>query len=833
MHTNTDIFDFKFVDRKVEKNIVKEFIQSEDSVLWIDGIHGVGKSYFIEKYIIPTMQSLYEYTLYINKSSNESKSYLELLVNTLSSSLPIPFESYVKKNYTLWKNIAKNVSKVFTDINIFNTQNVLINSLLDLDSIFVSVKEQNQTSPKVLDSYLEDVVLNSSAFIILDNFSYCDPESFHVIEEMLISLKDTKNIKFLVCTTTEEREKNKELNVLICEKIPHTYIPIKELGDARYFREILSSKFHMSQSLFENINDIYELCNGLPDNLRNFIRQLYIKNGIHISYEGFTIVEEKAVELIYNKSINFDPNTLNKSQMLIVQILALFHRPMSFKMLEDFITSVNDDKTQNIFVFKLISDKLFSIIETLLNSKILDIKIQMGIELLSFEHDNIFNALYNYYHQERSSANVAFIHYLLFLFIDNHKLEMEDYGLSESDVLWILAEQSYYARIDNWEEYNNKLAIQLYKENKLYCCNQVLGRFRKASIDISNNIRLFMAEVFYEIAEYQACIQSLDDLNVNALLEDEKLSYYLLYGKAVSFRSSQKALDNFLLALKLNISFEQKCILQYYCEMSFSEISGCLDKAKDIFYQFYNDKRYRDCSLFASVLRSSANLFVPQKSLKYLKEGLKIAQSKKDILEEAKIENNLGFTYTRIDNYDDAEYYFLLACNNLQNTKPFEMCYPITNLAFIYMVKQEWQKALEYIEMASIYNKTEFIPIVLKTYKMICLAKLQKLDSADVLKTELTELIKTNKISDYKMIKKIKINCAYVSNQMGDVETKERLLQDCWLLVKNTFAEKRFLNLCKSMEYKPPVTSTLVWKAEYDLYEKIDFEPWIVTFGHD
>ena len=66
MHTNTDIFDFKFVDRKVEKNIVKEFIQSEDSVLWIDGIHGVGKSYFIEKYIIPTMQSLYEYTLYIN-----------------------------------------------------------------------------------------------------------------------------------------------------------------------------------------------------------------------------------------------------------------------------------------------------------------------------------------------------------------------------------------------------------------------------------------------------------------------------------------------------------------------------------------------------------------------------------------------------------------------------------------------------------------------------------------------------------------------------------------------------------------------------------------------
>lgn len=833
MHTNTDIFDFKFVDRKIEKNIVDEFIQSEDSVLWIDGIHGVGKSYFIEKYIIPRIKSQYEYTLYINKPSNESKSYLELMVNTLSHSLSMPFESYIKKNYILWKNIAKNISKIFTDTNIFNTQNVLINSLLDLDSIFVSVKEQDQTSSKVLNSYLEDVVLNSSAFIILDNFSYCDKESFYVIEEMLISLRNTKNIKFLICTTTEEREKNQELNILICEKIPHIYIPIKKLDDAQYFKEILSDKFHMTQSLFENINDIYKLCNGLPDNLKNFIRQLYIKNGIHISYEGFTIVEEKAVELIYNKSINFDPNTLNKSQMLIVQILALFHRPMSLKMLEDFIANINDDKTQNIFVFKLISDKLFSIVETLLNSKILDIKIQMGIEVLSFEHDNIFNALYNYYHQEKSSANVAFIHYLLFLFIDTHKLQMENYGLSESDILWILAEQSYYARIDNWEEYNNKLAMQLYKENKLYSCNQVLSRFRKASIDINNNIKLLMAEVFYEIAEYKACIQSLDDLNVNSLTNTEKLSYYLLYGKAVSFSSSQKALDNFLLALKLNISFEQKCLLQYYCEMSYSEISGCIDKAKEIFYQFYNDKRHRDCRLYASVLRSSANLFVPQKSLKYLGEGLKIAQSKKDILEEAKIENNLGFTYTRIENYNKAENYFLLSCKNLQNTKPFEMCYPITNLAFIYMVNQEWKKALEYIDIASIYNKTEFIPIVLKAYKMICLAKLQELDSANELKVELMELIKINKISDYKMIKKSKINCAYVAYQIGDVETKEQLLQECWPLVKNTFAEKRFLNLCKKMEYKLPVTPTLVSEDEYDLYEKIDFEPWIVTFGHD
>lgn len=833
MYSNTDIFNFKFVDREIEKSKVDEFIQSENSVLWLDGIHGVGKSFFIEKYIIPMMQSHYEYIIYVNKPSNESKSYLEILVNDLSHSLPLPFETYISKNYKQWKNRTKNVCKILSDINIFKAEAFLINSLLDFDSLFLSIEDQNQGPSKVLDSYLEEVVLNASAFIILDNFSYCDQESFHVMEEMFISLRDKKNIRFLICTTTEERERNRELSVLICEKLSHTYIPIGKLDDVKYFKEIMSNKFQMTKTLFENIDDIYELCDGIPDNLRNFIRYLYMKNGIQISQDGFTVVEEKVIELIYNKSINFDPNSLDTSQMLIVQILALFHRPMPYKMLEDIITSINNDKIQNTFIFRLVSSKLFTIVASLISSKILEIKIHNGREILSFEHDNIFNALYNYYHQEKSSANVAFVHYLLFLFIDARKLQMADYGLSESDVMWILAEQSYCADIDKWKEYNYDLALQLYKENKLFSCNQILSRFRKSSKDIDKDLRLLMAEVFYEIAEYKACIQMLDALNVDDLTDKEKSSFYLLYGKVVSFSSSQKALDNFLEALKLNITFEQRCLLQYYCEMSYSEISGCIDKAKDIFFEFYNDKKHKESKVYDSVLRSSANIFPPQKSLDYLAEGLKNALDRSDILEEAKIYNNLGFTYTRLENYEEAKKLFFQSCRKLENSKPFEMSYPITNLAFICMVNQEWQMALDYIETAGIYNKTEFLPTVLNTYKMICLANLNNLDSAQEIEVKLIELIRNNLISDYKMVKKCKMNCAYIAYKIGDIETKEQLLRECWPLVKNTFAEKRYLKLCKKMESKPPVTTITVSNTDYDLYEKIDFEPWIVTFGHD
>lgn len=834
MHSNTEIFDFKFVDRMQEKEKSEEFLHSSNSFLWIDGVHGVGKSFFIENYIIPKMEKNFKYVVYVNKSSNESNvNYLSMLVEKLSKELPLPFERFIYNHYTKWINIAECVSKSIGAFEPLEKIGVFTNVLFNINGYFISKNKEEHSTAKVLVEYLQDIILNSSAYIILDNFSYCDKESFRVFEEMFVRLTDNQNLRFLICTTTEEREKNKELNILLCEKLPHTYILMEKFDDVKYFQKIMTNKFHMTKWLSDCMQDIYNLCGGLPDHLRNFVRQLYIDKAIKLQDDKFLIAEEKATALIYKNAIDFDPSMLQPNQKLVIQILALFGMPIPYDLMEKFIIYLNHDCPTYSFQFKLIQNRLLEITESLLQCQIITTQFYNGVEKITFKHDNIYNALYDYYHEEKNAANVAYVHHLIYLYVVNHKDELMQYNYSEIDILETLASQSFSANEDEWSEYNRKLALCYYDMNKFYQCNQVLSRFRTKSKNIDKELILLMAEVFYEIAEYQSCLQELESLDIKKLTPSEKLKYYILYGKAVSFCDSQKAVENFEAALEMEIPFEWRCRLEYYCEMSYSEIKEKLKNAQNIFFKFYNSIDYRGSSVYASVLRSSVNIFSIKEAAFYLKEGLNIAHARSDSLEEGKILNNIGFLYTRREDYKNAYRYFMSSCTKLENVKPFEMSYPLTNIAFTQMTINNWEKALDYIDTATMYNKTDFIPYVLKTYKMICLINLNKKDEALEIKEELLEDIEHRKIVDYKMLVKSKMNCAYVAYKIGDIESKENLLQDCWSLVKNTFAQNRYLNLCKKMDYHPRLPNFLECDNKYDLYEKIDFEPWVVTFGHD
>lgn len=834
MQSNTDIFDFKFVDRMQEKEMTEEFLQSSHIFLWIDGVHGVGKSFFIENYIIPKMKNNFEHVIYVNKSSNENNiNYLSMLVENMSKELPLPFELFLQKHYTKWINIAEHVSKGISEFDSLKKISVITNALLNINGFFVSRNQEEHSTAKVLLEYLQDIFFNSSAYIILDNFSYCDKESFQIFEEMFVRLKDIQNIRFLICTTTEEREKNKELNILLCEKLSHTYILMKKFDDAKYFQKIMTNKFHMTKWLIDSIEDIYNLCGGIPDNLRNFVRQLYIDKGIRLQNDKFLIAQDKATELLYKNSIDFDPSKLQPNQRLVIQILALFGMPIPYDLMEDFIKFLNQDTSTHSFQFKLIQQKLLEITESLLQCQIITTQFYNGIEKLTFKHDNIYNALYNYYHEEKNAASVGYIHHLIYLYLVNHEEQLKLYNYEEIELLEAIATQSFSANEDDWPKYNRELAMCYYNTNKFYRCNQILSRFRVKSKNIDKNLILLMAEVFYEIAEYQSCIQELEELDINKLNTEEKVKYYILYGKAISFCDSQKAVENFENALKLKMPFEMQCQVEYYCEMSYSEIKNKLENAQDIFLKFYNNNNYRNSSVYASVLRSSVNIFPKKEAALYLNEGLKIAQTRADYLEEGKILNNLGFLYTRCEDYINAYKCFMSACNKLENIKPFEMSYPLTNIVFVQMTMMRWEKALDYIDTAAMYNKTDFIPYVLKTYKMICLIKLNKIDEALEIKEQLLEDINQGKIVDYKMLIKSKMNCAYVAYKIGDIDSKEKLLQECSILVKNSSAQNRYLNLCKKMDYQPQIYDFKENDNKYDLYDKIDFEPWVVTFGHD
>ena len=116
-HNNIDIFNFKFVNRSKERNELYNFIyQKNINILWVNGVRGVGKSFFLNKCIdeLNKDNSLIYYHVNIDENEN---SYIEKILIALSKNEK-GLTRYIKNNY---KMILLDFTK-----NILNKQSYLL-----------------------------------------------------------------------------------------------------------------------------------------------------------------------------------------------------------------------------------------------------------------------------------------------------------------------------------------------------------------------------------------------------------------------------------------------------------------------------------------------------------------------------------------------------------------------------------------------------------------------------------------------------------------------------------------------------------------------------------
>ena len=97
---NTELFNFKFVDRINERKTLCTFLnhEMENNILWLNGASGVGKTYFIEKNILDNKKEN-DVVVYINKIGEATTSYIYQFINMLSESSQISFFKFIKTNY--------------------------------------------------------------------------------------------------------------------------------------------------------------------------------------------------------------------------------------------------------------------------------------------------------------------------------------------------------------------------------------------------------------------------------------------------------------------------------------------------------------------------------------------------------------------------------------------------------------------------------------------------------------------------------------------------------------------------------------------------------------
>lgn len=163
---STNLFQFPFTDRSVERGKLSDFIESEKdaNILWINGNHGIGKTFFLDNV-------LSEYTDYdIIKISVdpeiESPDYLKELVLSLQNASGIKFNKFIKANFKSILNITKNVV-----VQLLKVKNIeldeLMEAIFDSSQLFVDNKDAKQSPEKAIEKYISHVISKKKSFLSL------------------------------------------------------------------------------------------------------------------------------------------------------------------------------------------------------------------------------------------------------------------------------------------------------------------------------------------------------------------------------------------------------------------------------------------------------------------------------------------------------------------------------------------------------------------------------------------------------------------------------------------------------------------------------------------
>jgi tetratricopeptide (TPR) repeat protein len=821
------ILDFDFVDRSDERKQIDEFsLQPSLNTLWIDGVSGMGKTFLIKEYIRSKYESDGYKIVYINKAVNEeNKVYLDEFISELSAICDRPIIKFIKENYKEIIDTSENATQKLP-----NDPFGLTSIFFCAAKLFISIKEKghSHSSETLISKYINGIISKQKLLIILDNFMFVDKDSLSIFEKILMTFRDNEEITFVIVTTTEKLEDNSSVKAFLCDKLTHELLQIRAFPN-KCFNEILVDKFNIDVPIKNHGLQLYDLCSGNPIKLKEFLRTLYLDQGIQIENGVAYFVRQKFEQLLYKGFLNFNYSGLSQPQKLVVRTLANFLRPIPAEIIICFIDFMSD---ANDFEYKFALKQ--GVDKTIMELSDLDIIVHSHTSSgshISFTHDTVFSALDEFFSSTDNSASTAFLHNRIYRFIIDYYDAFMDHGFTEEDISYMKADQSYYGCNEDWIRLNTELAYDLRKQGKHNSANIIFSRLRNHVPELSNSVKLAMADTFYEIGNYENSLQALNEISSDDLSDVDASILHLSKGRVISFTNSEGAIVEYDIALQsANGNLELK--LLYLKEMALTEIQGGREKAEKIFFaileKFANSKSVD----YISVLRSSVNIFDDGSSMKYLVEAEKKASFTKNDLELGKILNNKGYEFTRTENYADASDCFERSCSLLENVKVHESAYPLVNMVFIQMCGKQWECALSYLSHAEYWNTSTFLPYVIKTYRMICLLNMGNIDKAQFLKEEL--LSRIDEVNDYKMKRKTLINCAIVARQQGDIENTKHLLQ-CSEVYISEESRMRFLRICQNLGYDSGIelNTDYSYESSRDNYPSISFEPWLVTFGHD
>lgn len=804
----TELFNFRFVDRTYEREILNNFFmnKSEDT-LWIKGNSGFGKTTFFN-YVVGDKWKNY-LLCYVNIRNNcDAVTVISDFIIELQSLCNIDFLTMVKNKYKHFYNSAyKNVKNITNELfpNITN----IVSIILDLGYNVVTLGDEHKQSTILIIEYIRKILENKKLCICIDNFSNCNMEIAEFFFQIFKSFLHEEYFRSCIITTSENL--SEELIEAIHRNLTSVDIQISELDKYIYFCEILEPIFDLSNFEKEDLIYLYNKCNGSPKTLSTLISKLLEKNGIIMHSMSKAQIEKRILfSILQSERIRFRENDFEPQQKWIIFSYLCLTEKIHIDLLRDFALFIS----QRNYLYQAYTEPIFQMeLMKLIDNKILNYTVD---NMITICHDSDYRELMDIF--QNFQLKKLFSQYA-YEFLLSHS------NISESQEL--LCWHAREAEIPDWEQMNFRYGESLAKSKRFYNAQKIFARLDGCFEKLHPQQILFIAKNSYETGNYHLAIKQLDGIRVEMLKDDkEKYYYYFFLGKSYNnIGYVTKAAQILEMALQ-KVSTDSKEYAQTLnvLHMYYFEIPEKFEKSSEIFY-LIKDK-YKDLfpEIWANTMRGCHNFLENQEALEVLKEATDLLDNK---LEKAFINTTKGFLLIKADKINDAKEQFEIASQTIKELKIHEYSYAANNLAVCYMLDGNYSKAKEILIEALLWNRTDYANLVIETHLMISSYYLGQQEEMKDYFESLKLYMENQHPSDPIINRKIYLNLAIISDKLEQPIMKKGFLLNAEKYVKNTTSEWRYYLLLNDNTNNPCSRPS----AKYQLIK--DFEPWFLVYAHD
>lgn len=803
----TELFNFYFVNRDNERNILKDFMSDANGAsLWIKGNRGFGKTEFFHYSTIH--QNKFALCYFDIKKDKNSVEIISEFIVELQKHCDEDFLSSVKKKYKHFYNSTyQKVSNITSEV--FPKISSIVSIILDIGNYAVTFSDERKSSIDLINDYIKLIIKQKKLCLCIDNFSRCNINIAQIFLGIIKNFIKENNFKSCIITTTEDL--TDELREEIVHNLPFTGIEIGKLEKSNYFYQILDPVFFMKDFAEEEINYIYSKCNGSPKKLSTVISKLLEKNGVLISDTKKAIMNKKILwSILQEDHLKFKETDFRADQKWVIfSYLCLnVQTPVQYvKELALYISKKN-------FLFQGYNETKFGeVLLGLIDNKIM---IYENNNIVSAAHDQDYIELMDIF--SSSTLKNLFSQYAYEFLLQN-----DDYPAREK----LICHHAYVAKITNWHIINFRYGKKLYKEGLFYDAYRVFSCLRDAYNKLSPAEILLLAVTSYETGNYQTAIKQFelicsDELRYKKL----KYNYYFYLGKAYNnIGDTKKAVDLLQDALK-QVDEESReyiqalNVLHMYC----IEIPEKIGDAETIFKFIKKSYKKSFPKEWANTMRGCQNFYDDISSLKILDEADAILT---DELEKAYLKTTKGVVFVKLDQIQKGEEQFSKASETIKKLKIHEYSYAANNLAVCLMIKRNFIAAKEILSEASFWNRTNYGELVLNTHLMICALYLKDKSGCKYYYSLLENYMKENNVVDPIVNRKVYINLAIASSYLENHIMENAFYQKAKSYISKSSSEWRYYMLTNQIK------EVNIGKPAAQYQQVLDFDPWFLIYAHD